>query len=129
MSRAEVMREHKETEGDPLHKSERRRMHREIVQQRMISEVRRAQVVVVDGERVAVALSYEPDGESAPLVVAKGERLVALLITNVAREAGVPVVAHSSLAQSLGVVGEGDEIPESAFEAVACLLARSSEDS
>ena len=123
MSREEWKREHKETEGDPLHKAERQRLHREILEQQMIDEVRRAKLVVVDDDRLAVALGYDPDRSGAPVVVAKGERLVAVLIGTVAREAGVPVVGNATLAQSLRGVGESDEIAELTFEAVAQLLA------
>jgi flagellar biosynthetic protein FlhB len=78
---------------------------------------------VVDDDRLAVALGYDPDRSGAPVVVAKGERLVAVLIGTVAREAGVPVVGNATLAQSLRGVGESDEIAELTFEAVAQLLA------
>jgi flagellar biosynthesis protein FlhB len=123
MSHEEVMREHKEREGDPLHKVERQRLHREILEQQIIDDVRRAKLVVVDGDRVAVALGYDPDQADAPVIVAKGERLVAGMIRDVAREAGVPLWTDAALAQALGAVEPGDEIPESAFEAVAKLLA------
>jgi flagellar biosynthesis protein FlhB len=129
MSREEWKREYKESEGDPLHKAERQRLHREILQQQMIDDVRRAKLVLVDGDRVAVALRYDPDGPGAPVVVAKGERLVAAMIREVARETGVPIFGEPTLAQTLREVEEGDEIPESAFEAVAQLLARSLEKS
>jgi flagellar biosynthesis protein FlhB len=127
MSREEVKREHKEREGDPLHKSERQRLHREILEQQMIDDVRRAKLVVVDGDRVAVALGYDPDQADAPVIVAKGERLVAGMIRDVAREAGVPLWTDAALAQALREAEPGDEIPESAFEAVAQLLARAME--
>jgi flagellar biosynthesis protein FlhB len=58
------------------------------------------------------------------VVVGKGERLVAAMIREVAREAGVPVFEDAILAQLLREVQQGSEIPESAFEAVARLLAR-----
>jgi flagellar biosynthesis protein FlhB len=58
------------------------------------------------------------------VIVAKGERLVAGMIRDVAREAGVPLWTDAVLAQALSAVEPGDEIPESAFEAVARLLAR-----
>ena len=128
MSREEWKREQKESEGDPLHKVERQLLHREILEQQMIDEVRRARLVVVDGERLAVALRYDLDRASAPVVVAKGERLVAALIRDVARKAGVPVLGDGALAQALREVEEGDEIPESAFAAVARLLALSLEN-
>jgi type III secretion protein U len=123
MSRDEIKRERKESEGDPLHKAERQRLHREIVEQQMIDDVRLAKLVLIDGDRLAVALGYDPDQPDAPVVVAKGERLVAAMITGVAREAGVPVLADAGLALALREVEQGDEIPESAFEAVAQALA------
>jgi flagellar biosynthesis protein FlhB len=129
MSREEVNREHKEREGEPLHKAERQRLHREVLEQQMIDEVRRADLVVVDGDRLAVALRYDPDGPAAPVVVAKGERLVAVTIGEVAREAKVPVLADATLAQALRAVEEGDEIPESTFEVVAQALAQPLEKS
>jgi hypothetical protein len=70
MSREEVRREHKEREGDPLHKAERQRLHREMLARQMIDDVRRANLVVVDRDRVAVALRYDSDGPVAPLVAA-----------------------------------------------------------
>jgi flagellar biosynthesis protein FlhB len=127
MSHEEVKREQKEREGDPLHKSERQRLHREILEQQMVDDVRRAKLVVVDGDRVAVALGYDPDQADAPVIIAKGERLVAGMIRDVAREAGVPLWTDAALAQALSAVEPGDEIPESAFEAVAQLLARAME--
>ena len=126
MSREEWKREYKESEGDPLRKAERQRLHREILQQQAISEVRRAHVVVVDHIGFAVALRYDPDGPGAPVVTAKGERLVAAMIREAALQARVPVWVDVALAQALREVEEGDEIPESAFEAVAQLLASQS---
>jgi len=123
MSRDEVKRELKESEGDPFHKAERQSLHREILEQQMSDDVRRAKLVLVDGDRLAVALGYDPDQPDAPVVVARGERLVAAMIAGVAREAGVPVFADAALAQALHEVEPGDEIPESSFEAVAQLLA------
>jgi flagellar biosynthesis protein FlhB len=123
MTRDEVKREHKESEGDPLHRAERQRLHREILERQMIADVRQAKLVVVDGSRLAIALGYHPDQAGAPVVVAKGERLLAAMIREVAREASVPVVSDGALAQALRAVEEGDEIPESTFEAVAGLLA------
>ena len=124
MTREEIRREQKDSEGDPLHKAERQRVQRQALQQQAMGQVRQAQLVVADGERLALALRYQPAGSSAPVVVVKGERLIAILITNLAREAGVPVADDSTLAMALREVEEGGEIPESTFEAVAALLAR-----
>jgi flagellar biosynthesis protein FlhB len=108
---------------------ERQRLHREILEQQMIDDVRRAKLVVVDGDRIAVALGYDPDQADAPVILAKGERLVAGLIRDAAREAGVPLWTDAALVQALRAVEPGDEIPESAFEAVAQLLARAMDKS
>jgi flagellar biosynthesis protein FlhB len=128
MTREEWKREHKESEGDPLHKAERQRLHREMVAWQMIDEVRRANLVVIDHDRLAVALRYDPDQAGGPVVVAKGERLVAAMIREVAREAKVPIVGETILAQTLHGVQEGEEIPETTFEAVARLLALALKD-
>jgi flagellar biosynthesis protein FlhB len=122
MTREEVKREHKEVEGDPAHRAERQRLHREIVEQRMIEEVRKADFVVVNPEHIAVALRYDPEGDAAPVVVAKGERLVAERIKQIAREAGVPIFRDVGLARSLVALAEGGEIPAALYEAVAEIL-------
>jgi flagellar biosynthesis protein FlhB len=122
MTREEVKREHKEQEGDPQHKHERMRLHRELLQQRMINAVRKADFVVVNPDHIAVAVRYDRDSQEAPVVVAKGERILAEKIKEVARESGVPIFRNVSLARALRDVEEGDEIPEALYEAVAEIL-------
>ena len=122
MTREEVKREHKEQEGDPQHKHERMRLHRELLQQRMINAVKKADFVVVNPDHIAVAIKYDRDSQEAPTVVAKGERILAEKIKEVAREAGVPIFRNVSLARALRDVEEGDEIPEALYEAVAEIL-------
>lgn len=122
MTREEVKREYKESEGDPHHKAERGRLHRELSEQRMVADVRKADFVVVNPDHIAVALRYDRESDAAPLVVAKGERLLAEKIKEVAREAGVPIFRDVNLARSLREVQEGDEIPEALYEAVAEIM-------
>jgi len=122
MTREEVRREHKESEGDPSHRAERQRLHRELLEQRMVAEVRKADFVVVNPDHIAVALRYDRDGEAAPVVVARGERLLAERIKQVAREAGVPIFRDVTLARSLRDLPEGTEIPAALYEAVAEIL-------
>ncbi len=119
MTRDEVRREHKEAEGDPLHRAERLRLQREISEQRMIADVRKADFVVVNPDHIAVALRYDRSRDVAPVVVASGERLQAERIKQVARDAGVPIFQDVTLARSLRAVNEGDEIPAALYEAVA----------
>ncbi len=122
MTREEVKREYKEAEGDPKHRSERQRLHRELGEQRMVDDVRKADFVVVNPDHIAVAVRYDRDADAAPTVVAKGERLLAERIKQVAREAGVPIYRDVGLARALNELPEGDEIPEILYEAVAELL-------
>jgi len=122
MTREEVKREYKESEGDPSHRAERQRLHRELLEQRMIAEVRKADFVVVNPDHIAVALRYDRDGEAAPIVVARGERLLAERIKQAAREAGVPIFRDVTLARSLRELAEGAEIPAALYEAVAEIL-------
>ena len=122
MTREEVKREYKESEGDPSHRAERQRLHRELLEQRMIAEVRKVDFVVVNPDHIAVALRYDRDGEAAPIVVARGERLLAERIKQAAREAGVPIFRDVTLARSLRELAEGAEIPAALYEAVAEIL-------
>jgi len=122
MTREEVKRESKESEGDPSHRAERQRLHRELSEQRMVAEVRKADFVVVNPDHIAVALRYDREGDVAPVVIAYGERLVAERIKEVARQAGVPIFRDVTLARSLRNLPEGAEIPAALYEAVAEVL-------
>jgi flagellar biosynthesis protein FlhB len=121
MTRDEVRREIREDEGDPAHRSERRRAHRAVLE---AGPLARATVVVVNPTHVAVALRHEEDGEGAPRVVAKGTGLAAWRIRSAARRGGVPVVRDVPLARALHRLADvGDEIPEELYDAAAALLA------
>ena len=122
MSHTEVKREHKESEGDPQHKQERKRLHKELLEGRMINEVKKADFVVVNPTHIAVAVKYDREKDAAPVVLAKGERLLAEQIKEAAREAGVPIFRDVSLARALRDVEEGNEIPEALYEAIAEIL-------
>jgi len=125
MTRAEIDRERKELEGDPIHRQARRREH-----QRMhagadsgAGDVRRTDLVV-SGDEVAIALRYHPDGGRAPIVVAAGRGPAAVRVLGEARAAGVPIAGDAGLAGTLVEVPPGAEIPETTYEAVAALLHR-----
>jgi type III secretion protein U len=121
MTRDEVRREHREDEGDPGHRAERRRRHRALLEAGPVS---RATVVVVNPTHVAVALRHERRGEDAPRILAKGVGLAALRIRSAARRAAVPIVRDVPLARALYRLADvGDEIPEELYEAAAAVLA------
>jgi flagellar biosynthesis protein FlhB len=122
MTKAEVKQEHRETEGDQSLKGERRRLHQELLEQAMIDQVRRADVVIVNPDHIAVALGYQPGEDDAPVVLASGQNLLAHRIIEVARRHGIPVLRDVHLARSLAGVAVGERIPEELYEAVAEVL-------
>ena len=124
MTKQEIRDEMKETEGRPEVKGHIRALQREMAQRRMMEEVPKADVVVTNPTRYAVALRYDQDGMMAPKVVAKGTELVAANIREVARENDVPLVESPMLARALYYHTElGDYIPAGLYLAVAKLLA------
>lgn len=125
MTKTEAMRERREAEGDPLHKAARRRRHRETVERGLADDVRRADFVVRGGgggDFHALAVGYDRAGLRAPTVLARGERLLAASLVEIARAAGIPVHLDDDLSRTLGGVLEGDEVPEAAYQVVAELL-------
>jgi flagellar biosynthesis protein FlhB len=122
MTREELRREIRETEGDPSIKGRRQRLHREIAAQRMLEDVRSAAVVVVNPDHLAVALQWEEEVMDAPTVVASGKEAMADRIIREARRAGVPVIRNVRLARDLAELEVGEEIPEGLYEAVAGII-------
>ncbi len=123
MSKDEVKREHKESDGDPHTKGERERLRREILEHGVLERVRGADVLVVNPTHLAVALQYDEDGEQdAPEVLARGADELAQRMIRAAEEAGVPVLRDVPLARALFALEHGAPIPESLFEAVAAVL-------
>ena len=123
MSRQELRDEHKESEGAPEIKGRIRRAQQEIAKRRMMQEVPKADVVVVNPMHFAVALRYDEKRMRAPLVVAKGADEVAQRIREVAAEHRVPIFEAPPLARALfRSVQIGAEIPASLYVAVAQVL-------
>lgn len=123
MTRQEVRDEQKQTEGDPLLKSQIRSRQLAISGNRMIAAVADANVVVVNPTHVAVALRYEA-GKGAPRVVATGKGEIARRIREEAEAHFVPVVRDVALARALeATVPVGAEIPAELYQAVARILA------
>ncbi len=122
MSKDEVKREYKESEGDPHHKAHRKQMHHEILEQAAMQNVRKADVVVTNPEHVAVALQYDREQDAAPKVLCKGVDTRAAAIRELAKEAGVPMLRNVPLAHALLRLDVGDEVPEELYDAVAEVL-------
>src|SRR5574344_1717032 len=124
MSKQEVKDEYKDSEGNPQIKGKIKQMQYQMAARRMMQKVPEADVVVTNPTHYAVALSYDVDGTTAPLVVAKGIDEIAEKIKEIARESNVPVIPIPPLSRSLYYTTELDtEIPRGLFKAVAQLLA------
>ena len=101
-----------------------RARQRAMAKKRMMAEVPTADVIVTNPTHFAVALKYDPSKMSAPLVVAKGQDLIAFKIRELAQQNDVPIVENPPLARALyknGVIGR--EIPGDLYGAVAEILA------
>lgn len=123
MTKQEVKDEMKQSEGDPQIKGKIRQKQRQMAMARMMKEVPKADVIVTNPTHYAIALSYQ-QGMSAPLVVAKGQDLVAQRIKEIAREARVPIIENKPLARAIyAAVQIGDVIPQELYQAVAEVLA------
>jgi flagellar biosynthetic protein FlhB len=124
MSKKEVRDEFKQTEGNPQIKNKIRQRQMQMASRRMMQEVPKADVVITNPTHLAVALRYNPGSMAAPVVVAKGEGLVAARIREIAVEYGVALVENKPLAHLLYKTVElGEVIPEELFQAVAEVLA------
>jgi flagellar biosynthetic protein FlhB len=124
MSKQEIKDEMKDTEGSPQIKQRVRQIQRDMVRRRMMTEIPQADVVVTNPTHIAIALKYEADKMDAPMVVAKGERLLAERIKEIALESDVPVVENKPLARALFKMCDvGSYVPAKLYRAVAEVLA------
>ena len=124
MSKQEVKDELKDMEGNPHVRGKIRRLRRDLARRRMMKEVATATAVIVNPTHYAVALRYQHESMSTPVVVAKGKNYLALRIRQLAIENHVALVENPPLAQALyKSVDVGREIPPHLFRAVAEVLA------
>jgi len=119
MTRQEVREEHREEEGDPAVRAERRRRHRQAA---CAPGLARASVLVVNPTHAAAALRYAPDEEPAPVLVATGVGEAARRLRAEAARLGLPVVRHVALARALQRLEPGELIPERLYQAAAEVL-------
>ncbi|NBX04158.1 MAG: flagellar biosynthesis protein FlhB [Alphaproteobacteria bacterium] len=123
MTKQEIKDEYKQSEGDPMIKGRLRRLRMERAKNRMMAEVPTADVVITNPTHFAVALTYDTGKMQAPLVVAKGQDLIALKIREIAEANKVPIVENPPLARALFSSAElNEEIPQVHYEAVAKVI-------
>jgi flagellar biosynthetic protein FlhB len=124
MTKEEVKEESKSSEGNPQIKAQQRRKRRANTKRKMLLEVPNADVVLVNPTHIAIALRYDRKTMKAPRIVAKGSRLNALRIKEIARQHQVPIIENKPLARLMFKYGRvGGEIPAQLYAAVAEVLA------
>ncbi|MEY2988277.1 MAG: hypothetical protein RJB13_1798 [Pseudomonadota bacterium] len=118
MSKQEVKEENKAQEGDPLVRSQRRRMARELIMRKNINAVPTATFVITNPTHFSVAVRYVK-GMPAPIVVAKGQDFLALKIREIAKKNDIMLVENKALARTLyKTVKVGQEVPASLYSSV-----------
>ena len=124
MTKQEIREEYKQSDGNPEIKMRIRRLRRDLLRRKMMSEVPTATAVIVNPTHFAVAIRYNVQDMAAPRVVAKGKNYLALRIRQRALEHQVPVIENPPLARALyKSVDVGQEIPAHLYRAVAEILA------
>ena len=124
MSKQEIKEEYKQSEGDPQLKAKIKEKQRAFAMGRMMQEVPKADVIITNPTHFAVALKYDTQLGEAPVVVAKGQDLIAQNIKKIGNEHEIPIVENKPLAQTLyKTVQIGAYIPADLYEAVAEVLA------
>lgn len=123
MTKQEVKDELKQTVGDPLVRMRMRSLQRDRARQRMMSAVPTATLVIANPTHFSIALRYTRDKDAAPVVVAKGQDLIALRIREIAEANGIPVFEDVALARSMyKQVSVDSMIPAQFYQAVAELV-------
>ena len=123
MTRQEVKDEHKQSEGDPVVRMRLRSLARDRARNRMMSAVPRATLIIANPTHFSIALRYVRDEDAAPVVVAKGQDLVALRIREIAEANGIPIFEDVALARSMyKQVSVDSVIPAQFYQAVAELV-------
>ena len=123
MTRQELKDEMKQAEGDPLLKAKRRSLAMDRRRRRMMAAVPKATLVIANPTHYAIALRYVREEGGAPVVLAKGQDLIALKIREIAENAGIPVIEDKALARSMyDHVEVSQLIPAEFYKAVAELI-------
>ena len=124
MTKQEIRDEMKDMEGRPEVKAQIRRRQREMSNSRMIDRVKDADVIITNPEHFAVALSYDPNGDSAPILLAKGADAVAARIRAEAEKHGIEIFQAPPLARALYFTTDLERpVPEDLYYAVAQVIA------
>lgn len=122
MSKEEVKREYKDSEGDAQTKGQRKQFHQELIQSAGASRVKQADAVVVNPTHVAVAILYNAEQMQAPTIIARGKGAEALHIKQLARRYQIPIIHNVGLARALVELDVESEVPPDLYDPVAEIL-------
>lgn len=124
MTKQEVKDEFKQMEGSPEVKAQIRRRQREMANSRMMDRIKDADVIITNPEHFAVALEYDPTGDGAPIMVAKGSDHMAAQIRAEAKNHGIHIFEAAPLARAIYFTTEVEhQVPEDLYHAVAQVIA------
>lgn len=124
MSKHEVKEERKQMDGNPQIKSKIREKQRQMSMQRMMQDVPEADVVITNPTHFAVAIRFKENSDEAPLLIAKGQDILAKRIRKIANENEIIIVENKALARVIYKTVEiGAYIPPNLYKAVAEVLA------
>ncbi|MBS1707318.1 MAG: EscU/YscU/HrcU family type III secretion system export apparatus switch protein [Armatimonadetes bacterium] len=124
MTKAELKREMREQEGSPEIKMAQHQRRRRLLKGGMVNKIKEADVLVTNPTHFAVALKYDRSKMHAPIVLAKGQDMLALKMREIAADNRVPTVENKPLARALYAQCEaGDYVPRDLFGPVAEVLA------
>jgi len=120
MSMRDIRQEHKQDEGDPHIKANRREMHQEWANQNAVGATRTASALLVNPTHLAIALDYDPDECPVPVIAGRGQGPLAARMRLAAEDANVPIIRNVAVARRLWARGEvGEIVPEDMFDAIA----------
>jgi len=123
MTKQEVKEEARQAEGDPMVKARLRSIALDRARRRMMAQVPRASLVIANPTHYAIAIRYVREEGGVPVVLAKGQDLIALKIREIAQQSGVPVIEQKLLARSMYDLVDVDQaIPQQFYRAVAELI-------
>lgn len=124
MSKDEVKREYKESEGDPMVKGQRKQLAQEMAMNDAPVQAGKASAVVVNPTHFAIAIRYKKDDTPLPMVTAKGRNYVAHEMRAEAERSGVPIFRNPKLARYLfAETDPGAYVPDEVFDVIAEILA------
>jgi flagellar biosynthesis protein FlhB len=123
MSHKEMKDEHKNEEGDETIRQQRRAKAEEIATNRMLLDVPKAAVIIVNPTHYAVALKWTGGKKEVPKCVAKGVDETARKIRDIAVQSGVPLYQDPATARHLhATVKIGATINHDHYKAVAVAM-------